>query len=117
MSEAKHTPGPWQAIAESGPLVRDGNTWWRIYTDDGDDSEFVAEVGRTADAKPHERAADAANARLIAAAPDLLAACQLWDQGFTEGEQFTAEQFRRWVNANRRAARAAIAKATGQESR
>lgn len=43
----------------------------------------------------------------------LLAACRLWDEGFTEGEQFNADQFLRWVNANRRAAREAIAKATG----
>ena len=56
-----------------------------------------------------------ANARLIAAAPDLLAACMLWDQGFAEGEEFTPEQFLKWVNDNRRAARAAIAKARGED--
>ena len=47
------------------------------------------------------------------AVPDLLAACQLWDQGFVDGEEFTADQFLAWVTVNRRAARAAIAKATG----
>lgn len=52
--------------------------------------------------------------RLAAAAPDLLAACQLWDQGFEEGEQFTLEQFLKWMNDNQRATRAAIAKATGE---
>lgn len=72
MSErVKHTPGPWQAIAERGPLVRDGNVWWRIYTVVGVDSTFIAECGRTADAAPSERAADAANARLIAAGPTM----------------------------------------------
>lgn len=50
---------------------------------------------------------------LLAAAPDLLAACELWDQGFVEGEEFDAAQFLAWVNKNRRAARAAIAKAKG----
>jgi hypothetical protein len=44
---------------------------------------------------------------------DLIAACELWDQGFIEGQQFTPEQLLAWVNANRRAARAAIAKAKG----
>lgn len=53
-----------------------------------------------------------ANAALIAAAPQLLAACRAWDEGFTEGEQFTAEQFRVWVNERRRMAREAIAAAT-----
>ncbi len=49
---------------------------------------------------------------LIGGRDALLAACELWDHGFTEGEQFTPEQFRAWVNANRAAARAAIALAT-----
>lgn len=52
------------------------------------------------------------DAMLIEAAPDLLAACQLWDQGFVDGDQFDAEQFLAWVDKNRAAARAAIAKAT-----
>ena len=38
----------------------------------------------------------------------LRTACQLWDQGFTEGEEFDAGQFLRWVNANRKAAREAL---------
>lgn len=57
---------------------------------------------------------DAANARLLGAAEDLLAACKLWDEGFVDGEQFTSEEFLAWVNRNRAAARAAIAKATGK---
>ena len=52
--------------------------------------------------------------RLFAGAAELLAACKLWDDGFSEGEEFTPEQFLNWVNKNRRAARAAIAKATTQ---
>lgn len=43
------------------------------------------------------------------AARALLLACQLWDQGFTDGEDFTHDQFMRWMNANRKAARDAIA--------
>lgn len=52
-------------------------------------------------------------ARKLDAHDDLLAACRLWDEGFTEGEQFTPEQLLEWMNKNRRAARAAIAKAMG----
>jgi hypothetical protein len=48
-------------------------------------------------------------AHRLAANEKLLAACELWDKGFVEGEQFTPEQFRVWVNNNRRAAREAIA--------
>lgn len=88
----RFTPGPWTIdIVGTSALVV------------GSDGLTVAEV---VDTMP--------NARLIAAAPDLLAACQLWDQGFADGEQFTESQFVKWVNDNRRAARAAIAKATGQ---
>lgn len=48
-----------------------------------------------------------------AAVPDLLAACQAWDEGFVDGEQLTSEQFRVWVNERRAKARAAMAKAKG----
>lgn len=49
--------------------------------------------------------------QMHAAAERLLAACELWDQGFTEGDQFTPEQFIVLVNSNRHAAREAIAAA------
>lgn len=63
MSELKHTPGPWQTPGdgrifgpgEDGENIADA-TWWP--SDDGRDSESLA------------------NANLIAAAPDLLAACE-----------------------------------------
>ena len=53
-----HTPGPWTALEKSV---------WRI---DGDERTEIATaaMGRDADAE--------ANARLMAAAPDLLAACK-----------------------------------------
>jgi len=53
-------------------------------------------------------------ARLIAAGPSLLAACEAWDQGFAEGEEFDAAQFLAWVNERRRMAREAIKKAKGE---
>lgn len=49
-------------------------------------------------------------ARRWNACPALLAACELWDHGFTDGEQFDEAKFLKWVNDNRRAARAAIAR-------
>lgn len=55
---------------------------------------------------------DVKDAPLLAAAPDMLEALRLWDEGFSDGEEFTAAQFVEWVNGNRRAARAAIQKAT-----
>lgn len=70
----KHTPGPWRAmIGESDPLLIVGGP-----------NEFpVCEVGSVAGAT----ALDEANANLIAAAPDLLAACQsAMDDGFLAGE-------------------------------
>jgi hypothetical protein len=79
MSEAKHTPGPWkadvdgpftlggdtvsvEAITEDGKLVRREICTLLIDTEEDEDSPEAEE--------------DKANARLIAAAPDLLAACQ-----------------------------------------
>jgi len=52
--------------------------------------------------------------QLMAAAPELLAACQLWDQGFVDGEEFDIPQLLAWINKNRKAAREAIAKALGR---
>lgn len=52
---------------------------------------------------------------LFAAAPELAAACEAWDKGFVDGEDFDADQFLAWVNRNRRAARAALAKAHADE--
>lgn len=49
------------------------------------------------------------NLTLAAAAPAMLAALKLWDEGFTDGEEFTPEQLLAWMNKNRKAARDAIA--------
>jgi hypothetical protein len=123
MSEVKHTPGPWELSMFSKP---DGSP---IVTTE-DVAETVAASARwpggvaelwgitipgTTDviAYTGNGPTREANARLIAACPDLLAACKLWDQGFTDGEEFTEAQLLAWMNANRRAARAAVAKAEG----
>lgn len=100
--ETKHTQGPWQIKR----YANGGN--YLIETD----AATVAEVLDDVWTGEEDSGEQAANARLIAASPDLLAACMLWDQGFVDGEEFTHDQFVKWVNDNRRAARAAIAKAT-----
>ena len=61
----KHTPGPWGYCE-----VKKGSGWWHIIAARGD-------VGLGMFAKPPEvRDHGEANARLIAASPDLLAACK-----------------------------------------
>ena len=67
MSHAKHTPGPWRAVA--------CDTGWLIESGDGLGANHIAdEHGHVGPAADDDR--DGANADLIAAAPDLLAACE-----------------------------------------
>jgi len=88
MSEQKHTPGPWES----------GNGTTSIYGSDG------KEVARRIWHGPQDDERSLANARLIAAAPELLAALQyLCEVSHTDPRGFDA-------------ARAAIAKATGGAS-
>ena len=88
MSAAKHTPGPWKAFS----------TWV-----DGADGSTVAETGLPT--TPTRLAA--ANAELIAAAPDLLAALR----GMLD-VQSSRDPFKE--REAERAALAAIAKAEGR---
>lgn len=60
MNQSKHTPAPW-STTKIGAQVRDASK--RIIA-------FIAHYGMSAEER-------GANARLIAAAPDLLAACEL----------------------------------------
>ena len=60
---AKHTPGPWMA----GPMVGESDTIW-IGNGDG----YVAQVTRIDGLEP----IDWADARLISAAPEMLAALE-----------------------------------------
>lgn len=87
---SKHTPGPWQALGRdilsmhaypraSGPLV--------CVVDDNDNSKWPAD------------------AALIAAAPDLLAACEVLLDAVARGDH---------KDKALRTARAAIAKAKGE---
>jgi len=89
---SKHTPGPWSAIPDSG---EDHEGDWYILTDD---EEAIATGLSESDA------------RLIAAAPDLLAACKaiLEHLQIPLTQRMDADALNAWT-----AARAAIAKVEG----
>lgn len=111
MSDTKHTPGPWVAMNGAttiyGPLGGDSGDGWAA---DDTDGWMVAEVGNyptLCEGEMTELGEECrlANAHLIAAAPDLLAALEeimrWWD-----GDDGIEEQF---INA-----RQALEKAKGE---
>ena len=107
MSTAKHTPGPW--IATKNADVVAGNT-----------NGLIADAF---DGLPHyetDKHIAVANARLIAAAPDLLEALksamdhiQMLEEGIEELRQLGATANFCGVSFSHEKARAAIAKAEG----
>lgn len=104
MAETTHTPGPWTVIRSK--MATDGAFDYAIGTDG---SPVIAEAfGR--DAKGGWPNAEA-NARLIAAAPEMLAALQEAEGELYQVPPADAEQER--VLA---VVRAAIAKATGRST-
>jgi hypothetical protein len=129
-SRARHTPGPWQLIVtDDGHEIRMGSAT----TNHGSyESQHIVEYdhGCILDDETDEDLSDPspetrqymeaeANARLIAAAPDLLAACEAMFTGELADEDEDDERaidFDRFVaafNAVRSRMREAIAKATG----
>lgn len=97
MENAKHTPGPWEAVSN---LVR------TAINEDRTGGYLVAEC-------PANIGNRIEDARLIAAAPDLLAALVAFRDGGPQGGRNFAE----WHESYKPAidlARAAIAKATGE---
>jgi hypothetical protein len=94
-----HTRGPWTAKEVIGLPDED---WWSIVALHG--TEEVAII-------PRRNETDAQNARLIAAAPELLAIAQRWgalDGGAWHVERHAAEKAELLADT-----RGAIAKATG----
>jgi len=92
MSASKHTPGPWAAYnLARGRILKS----WRVR---GPASPVCRIFGGQSSGD-----AEVANARLIAAAPDLLAACQSVIDSWERGD----------LAAAARQCAAAIAKATG----
>lgn len=119
MSDAKHTPGPWKwhdgydtlgLVREGKPIPVGVPALAGLY---GPKLEEIVYGEWNNCSTAGANCSNNADKLLIAAAPDLLAACEAWDTGFVDGEQFDAEQFRVWVNERRAMARAAIAKAKG----
>ena len=103
---SKHTPGPWFAARNS--------SFWEVKPQrelfDYNTPFTVADVCASAPGNP-DGGLQEANARLIAAAPDLLASLQLMVDRFLD----TEGSYGAWENDALEAARAAIAKATGGE--
>ena len=98
-SKAKHTPGPWKYH-----LGRGTNPRFHIHASGG------YQIASTTELERHPQAYDEnelreANARLIAAAPDLLAACKTMRDDWENGNLSHAIQL----------IGAAIAKAEGKE--
>jgi hypothetical protein len=99
--ETKHTPGPWQV---SGVRQRGGDWYGHPVGPDGFNIALVA----YSDRKPGEHVTSLADARLIAAAPDLLEALQTITDCAEAGSLGVGMDL--WVKH----ARAAIAKAEGR---
>ncbi len=99
---AEHTPGPWSAQMDAGDWIG-----VEAVTGDGD---LVRREICTCLTDDDDRE-DRANARLIAAAPDLLAACELF-----VAIDLTIDSFGEWLELRRTQgeARQAIAKACGK---
>ena len=95
MTNPTHTPGPWKFGKEL--TARSGE--WLVSFDAGSKGRGIA-IAETRAGSGNEEA----NARLIAAAPELLAACRLVEQAQRDGDYMTAF----------RAVSAAIAKAKGE---
>lgn len=123
-----HTPGPWKlheyydgsAVAVSPPDMEPWTTWSRRVCDDGGKllAEVTAHTGNRGWPHVDNGREMEANARLIAAAPELLAALQgvvesNWHNSLCSFVVFGHPCDCGW-SAKADAARAAIAKATGK---
>lgn len=120
MSNAKHTPGPWMVIADSDAGEHPNHAFRFVGTTDFDEDSGRGEIlARMTDSPSIE-----ANARLFAAAPDLLAACEAalagWKRAADEGvldsggagmPDAADRDWPRWMHQLDAQLRAAIAKA------
>lgn len=104
---SKHTPGPWRVGGSDGWSASTDDIGQSCYQGIQDDFGDVVALAVAFDADPFSQPDTRANARLIAAAPDLLNALQLYIAHAPEPECAI------WRDVQNRA-RAAIAKATGE---
>ena len=113
MTQFKGTPAPWKWTSD---LVNEGNALignngnFVFYGDNicaglSNDDGWGARIGGT-----HSDEESEANARLIAAAPELLEALQMAEKAMVKGRNVTYPEWYGVINK----ARAAIAKATGE---
>ena len=94
-----HTPGPWS--------IDDAGAWINIYGSESDDANIVAKIEITDGSTDylHDQETARANARLIAAAPELLEALEALLGNCLDSEGLAAAHAK---------ARAALAKAGGE---
>lgn len=98
---SKHTSGPW-FVSPTGQYVREQGIHGPNICDTNVSGAPLEEC--------------VANARLIAAAPDLLAACQRLAAAYVQlWQDATDEEYGECTDSELVAARAAIAKATGEK--
>ena len=107
MADTKHTQGPWSFYTTPQP-----NGCPIVGSNQG---LMVCMLAHTVN-QQEQRAEALANARLIAAAPELLEALQLivtWNRDHAQDEYGNPDRAESWACV--KAARAAIAKATGAD--
>lgn len=102
MSDAKHTPGSWEVVLFFPDDCKDEGYWIR----DEINRNWIARVHRWNGAPRSPDATSKANAYVLAAAPDLLAACEAVLSSPSHGDTPSEDAIQM--------VRAAIAKATGK---
>ena len=105
MTEQKHTPGPWKAIRN--------NAYWEVVPQNrGPNAPYTIGNVCASDPDAPDRGLQEANARLIAAAPEMLAALKSvaeWVNNPFDGNAPSINVIRKNINA-------AIAKAEGGDN-
>ena len=103
----KHTPGPWALVTNTGHTGQDGIQRARIACCEG---IHLINVHQNVLGRNYSELT--ANARLIAAAPELLAACKALVKRIEHAVHDHPDDF--WLGAEYQNGMAAIAKATGK---
>jgi len=105
MEKTKHTPGPWTLGTRAAYQNRDDPVFWHRDVVNGSKTIRVAKVSGVGEDRAE------ANACLIAAAPDLLEACEVLLKAAPE---LWGDDIEKWPRLMDRV-EAAIAKAEGRE--